>query len=110
MKNILRKSFNLNNPGSGEKEFFRIPDYVENFIVDKRNNNVYGEQRPVVNFTFLYNPQNPRYQRGQYLAVRSYKQKQDYLLDKGYAFGGIVNYGDNRTETIFVYCKIVQLN
>ena len=110
MKNTLHQKFHLNNPGTGEKEFIKIPDYVKSFIYDHRETSVFGERQPIISFTLLYDHANPKYKTNQYLAIRSFKEKKDNLLDNGYAFAGLLQYGDNRTDRIYVYAKLVQLN
>ena len=110
MKNVLHQTFYLNNVGTGEKEFFKIPDYIQEFILDNRQNYVFGEVKPIVNFTLLYDQSHPKYRNGQYLAIRSYKAKRDELLDSGYAFAGTIHYGENRTNCVYAYAKIVQLD
>lgn len=110
MKNTLNQKYYLNNPGSGEKEFFKVPDYIEEFILDNRENFVFGETRPCVNFTLVYDKDNLKYHNRQYLALKSFREKHDDLLDQGYAFAGIVNYGDQRTNRIYAYAKFVQLD
>ena len=110
MKNTLHQKFHLNNAGTGEKEYLRVPDYIEGFIYDNRETSVFGERQPIVSFALLYDQSNPQYKNNQYLAIRSFKEKKDDLLDDGYAFAGILQYGDNRTDRIYVYAKLVQLN
>lgn len=107
-KTINRKYF-LNNAGSGEKEYFKAPDYAEAIILDKRENEVLGENKPLLSINFVYNQNKPKYNKNQYLLVRSFKSEMDELLDKGYFFTGLIHYGSNRTSKLFTYGKFVQL-
>ncbi len=110
MKNVLHQTFYLNNPGTGEKEFFKVPDYIEEFVLDNRENFVFGETKPCVNFSLTYDIDNPKYRNGQYIALKSFREKHDELLDNGYGFAGIVNFGENRTNRVYAYAKFVQID
>ena len=110
MNKIINRKFFLNNPGTGEKEFFKAPDYAESVLVDKRENEVFGDNKPILSVNFVYNDKNPKYVKNQYLLVKSFKTENDDLLDNGYFFTGTIHYGFNRTNELFTYGKFVQLD
>ncbi len=107
-KTINRKYF-LNSAGTGEKEFFKAPDYAEYVLVDKRETEVLGDSKPMLSINYVYNLSKPKYVKNQYLLVRSFKSKKDELLDHGYFYTGTINCGFNRTDKLFTYGKFVQL-
>lgn len=108
-KTINRKYF-LNNPGSGEKEFFKAPDFAESVLIDNRENEVFGDSKPVISINYIYNPQKTKYVKNQYLLIQSFKNQKDELLDNGFFFAGIVLYGFNRTDKLYTYGQLVQLD